>query len=48
MEDRRRWEDNSKMDLKEVGRGAVDWIELSQDRERWRTLVNTVMNIRIP
>jgi hypothetical protein len=40
---RRRWEDNIKMDLQEVGRG-MDWIELAQDRDRWRALVNAVMN----
>ena len=45
---RRRWEDNSKMDLQEVGFGAIDWIELALDRERWRAPVNTVMNIRVP
>ena len=44
---RRRWEDNSKMDLREVG-GGGDWIELAQDRDRWRALVNTVMNFRVP
>ena len=44
---RRRWEDNIKMDLQEVG-GDVEWMELAQDRDRWRTLVNTVMNIRVP
>jgi hypothetical protein len=44
----RRWEDNIKMDLQEVGRRAMDWIDLVQDRERWRTLVNAVMNVRIP
>ena len=44
---RRRWEDNIKMDLWEVG-GAGDWLELAQDRDRWRTLVNTVMNLRVP
>ena len=43
---RRRWEDNIKMDLQEVGGG--DWMELAQDRDRWRTLVNTVMNFRVP
>ena len=44
---RRRWEDNIKMDLREVGRGG-DWMELAQDRDRWRALVNTVMNLRVP
>ena len=42
-----RWEDNIKMDLREVGRGG-DWMELAQDRDRWRALVNTVMNFRVP
>jgi hypothetical protein len=45
---RRRWEDNTKMDLQEVGCGVIDWIELAQDRDRWRALVNTVMNLRLP
>jgi hypothetical protein len=45
---RRRWEDNIKMDLREVGWGGVDWINLAQDRDRWRVLVNTVMNLRVP
>ena len=44
---RRRWEDNIKMDLQEV-RGVGDWMELAQDRDRWRALVNTVMNLRVP
>jgi len=44
---RRRWEDNIKMALWEVGRGG-DWMELAQDRDRWRALVNTVMNFRVP
>ena len=44
---RRRWEDNIKMDL-EVGRGCGDWMELAQDRDRWRALVSTVMNFRVP
>jgi hypothetical protein len=45
---RRRWENNIKMDLKEIGFGDVDWIHLAQDRERWRAVVNTVMNLRFP
>ena len=45
---RRRWEDNIKMDLQEVGCGGTDWIELAQDGERWQALTNAVMNIRIP
>ena len=45
---RRRWEDNIKMDLKEVGGGCGDWMELAQDRDRWWALVSTVMNLRIP
>ena len=45
---RRRWEDNIKMDLQEVGCECMDWIELAQDRDRWRALVNAVMNLRIP
>jgi hypothetical protein len=45
---RRRYEDNIKMDLQEVGRGVVDWIELAQDRDRLRALVNAIMNLRVP
>ena len=45
---RRRWEDNSKMDLEEVGRGCRDWMELAQDRDRWRARVSTVMNFGVP
>ena len=44
---RRRWENNIKMDLWEVG-GGGDWMELAQDRDRWRALVNRVMNFRVP
>ena len=42
-----RWEDNIKMDLDEVGKGCGDWMELAQDRDRWRALVSTVMNFRV-
>jgi len=45
---RRRWEDNIKMDLQEVGCGVMDWVELAQDRYRWRALVNAVMKLRVP
>jgi len=45
---RRRWEDNIKLDLQEVGYGGMDWIELAQNRDRWRALVNAVMNLRVP
>jgi hypothetical protein len=43
-----RWEDNIKMDLQEVVCGSLDWIEVAQDRDRWRALVNAVMNLRVP
>ena len=43
-----RWEDNIKMDLQEVEGGCGDWMELAQDRDRWRALVNTVRNLRVP
>jgi len=45
---RHRWEDNIKIDLQEVGGGSMDRIELSQHRDRWRALVNVVMNLRVP
>jgi hypothetical protein len=47
---RRRWEDNIRMDLivREIGWGGMDWIDLSQDRNQWRALVNTIMNLRVP
>jgi hypothetical protein len=44
---RRRWVDNIKMDLREIGWDAMDWFDLAQDRDQWRDLVNTVMNIRV-
>jgi hypothetical protein len=44
---RRRWEDNITMNLQDVGCGSMDYIELAQDRDRWRALVNAVMNIRV-
>jgi hypothetical protein len=43
-----RWEDNIKMDLQEVGCGGMDWIELAQDRYRWRAIVDEVMRLRVP
>jgi hypothetical protein len=43
---RRTWEDNIRMDLRETGWGGMDWIDLAQDRNQWRALVNTVMNLQ--
>jgi len=45
---RRRWEDNIKMDLQEWGCGGMDWIELAQNSDSWRALMNAVMNLRVP
>jgi hypothetical protein len=45
---RRRWEDNIKADLQEVGFGGMDWIELAKDRDSWRAVMNAVMNLRVP
>jgi hypothetical protein len=45
---RRRWVDNIKMDLRKIGWDGVDWVYLAQDRDHWRALVNTVMNLRVP
>jgi hypothetical protein len=44
---RRRWKDGIRMDLRDIGWGSVDWIQLAQDRDRWRVIVNTVMNLRV-
>jgi hypothetical protein len=44
---RRRWENEIRMDLREIGWGSVDWFQLAQDRDRWRALVNTVMSLRV-
>jgi hypothetical protein len=44
---RRRWEDGMRMDLREIGWEIVDWIQLAQDRNRWRPILNTVMNLRV-
>jgi len=44
----RRWEDYIKMDLQEVGCGSMEWIDLAQDRDRWRAIVNAIMNLRFP
>jgi hypothetical protein len=43
-----RWENNIEMDLREVGRNGMDWIHLAQDRDQWKTLVNIVLNLRVP
>jgi hypothetical protein len=43
-----RWVDNIKIDLREIGWGGMDWIDLAQDRDQWRALVNTVMKLRVP
>jgi hypothetical protein len=45
---RHRWQDNSRMDLREIGWGGMDWINLAQDRNQWRALVNMVMNLQVP
>jgi hypothetical protein len=45
---RRRWVDNIKMDLREIGWNGRDWIDLAQDRDQWRAYVNAVMNLRVP
>jgi hypothetical protein len=45
---RRRWEDNIKIDLREIGWDGMDWIDLAQDRDQWRALENTVMNLLVP
>jgi hypothetical protein len=45
---RYRWVDNIKIELREIGRGGMDWIDLAQGRDQWRALVNTVMNLRLP
>jgi hypothetical protein len=44
---RRRWVDNIKMDLREIGWDGVDWIDMAQDRDQWRALVNTVLNLQV-
>jgi hypothetical protein len=44
---RRRWEDNIKIDLREIGCGGADWVDLAQDSDRWRAIVYTVMNLRV-
>jgi hypothetical protein len=45
---KRKWVDNNKIDLRETGWGSMDWIDLAQDKDQWRALVSTVMNLRVP
>jgi hypothetical protein len=45
---RRRWVENTEMDLREIGWDGMDWIDVAQDKDKWRALVNTVMNLRVP
>jgi hypothetical protein len=45
---RHRWDNTIKMDLREVGWGGIDWVDLAQDRDRWRAVVNMAMNLRVP
>jgi hypothetical protein len=45
---RRRWVDNIKMDLREIGLDGVEWMDMAQDKEKWRAIVNTVLNFRVP
>jgi hypothetical protein len=45
---RRRWQDNTKIDFREVGWGGIDWSDLAQERDQWRTVLNMVMNLRVP
>jgi len=45
---RHRWEDNIKMDLQEVGCGGMEWIDLAEDRDKWKVLLNVVMNLQVP
>jgi hypothetical protein len=44
---RRRWVDNNKIDVREIGWSGMDWVDLAQDRDQWRALVNTVVNLRV-
>jgi hypothetical protein len=44
----RRWKDNIKMDLRDIGWGCMDWIDLAQDRDQWKALVNMIMNLQVP